>query len=270
MWRIKRKKKNISTINQLCKLKETHYYLCEFCGEIKQIKYLPKTFKLFVGCVSSMFQLNNDNMKELMWTYEQFQLEKGLNNEKCISFNDEGNELNEKNYNALRSKNYVIIHLKIKDKLPNEGDCTKEINENNISQQAKTRLIDKIKQNIKKQQDDIEQTAPLVSSIMISNINNSIKKEFEKMKAEIINEVHKCSQLQGNSITKPNTQNEIFIHKATCSCCHIQPIVGDMYKCVSCKDYVLCSICEEKTWSIHKHPFYKLRYPIEEKTHLNI
>ena len=265
MWRIKRKKNILSNVKQLCKVKETRYYLCEFCNEIKQLKYLPKTFKLFVNAVNTMFQLNNNDTKELKWTYENFQLEKEINDdENCISFKDEGIELNEKNYHVLEKKNYVIIHLKIKEQLP------KELNKDDITQQAKTRLIDKIKQNIKKQQDEIEQSAPLVNSIMISSINNNIKKKIDKMKVEIINEIHNYTQLQGNSINNKNTKNEMVIHNHTCSCCHINPIVGVMYKCISCKDYILCSNCEEKTWNIHRHPFYKLVHPIKENTNLNI
>ena len=36
---------------------QNNFYLCEFCGEIKQVQTLPKTFQLFIEVVSNIFQI---------------------------------------------------------------------------------------------------------------------------------------------------------------------------------------------------------------------
>ena len=62
-------------------------------------------------------------------------------------------------------------------------------NETPIAEQAKSRIINRIKGNIQKQQNEIEQAAPLASSIIISNLSDFIKNKFLKTKLELISEI---------------------------------------------------------------------------------
>lgn len=53
----------------------------------------------------------------------------------------------------------------------------------------------------------------------------------------------------------------ISVHLVPCSLCETRVIIGVRYKCCFCKDYNLCSQCEEKNY--HSHVLLKLKYPEE-------
>ena len=246
---------------------QNNFYLCEFCGEIKQVQILPKSFQLFIEVVSNIFQFNKQEAQNFIWTYEGFNIENNRNNDNSISFKNEGIELNENNYQHLFNKSNVIIHLKFKE--AEKKVVQDHWNKTSIAEQAKSRIINRIKGNIQKRQNEIEQAAPLASSIIISNLSDFIKNKFLKTKLELISEIQNNNrQLQNNKSNnnEGNQKQNLIEHKRMCSYCHVYPIIGVMYKCVICKDYELCSNCEEKVWNIHKHSFYKLVYPFKVNT----
>jgi hypothetical protein len=55
-------------------------------------------------------------------------------------------------------------------------------------------------------------------------------------------------------------------HHVRCDGCHMFPIVGPRYTCLTCADYDLCAACEAKHEHPATHPFLKLRLPMQHQT----
>jgi hypothetical protein len=112
-------------------------------------------------------------------------------------------------------------------------------------------------------------------------INNLITNRLDNLKEELINESQiKMSEIISesqlnliNTFEKKSIRDEDTEINHTlsleehpgikCSECGIDPIVGNRYCCVYCKDVNYCEKCEEKNGLIHGHPMYKFKLRIE-------
>lgn len=73
-----------------------------------------------------------------------------------------------------------------------------------------------------------------------------------EIKKEVVNAKRKNSGIISREI------NSNYVHlKTCCSNCGLTPIHGKRYKCISCKQYELCEICEENNFHSH-HPMIRL------------
>ena len=143
-------------------------------------------------------------------------------------------------------------------------------------QKEKEERIKREKEENEKKEKEEEQKKELSNQI-----NNLISNRLDNLKEELINE----SQIKMSEIISESQLNLIntfekniikeedaeIVHSLSleehpgikCSKCGIDPIVGNRYCCVYCKDVNYCENCEEKNGLIHGHPMYKLKLRID-------
>ena len=85
---------------------------------------------------------------------------------------------------------------------------------------------------------------------------NAIKLQTEKMFAEMKTELVKNKRK--NSGIFPREIESGIIHKMICcNNCGLNPINGKRFKCVVCKSYDICEVCEENNFHSH-HPMVRI------------
>ncbi len=69
----------------------------------------------------------------------------------------------------------------------------------------------------------------------------------------------KCKEL-GQPVPQTESQSDLNTHTTVaCDGCGVSPVIGVRYKCVVCKNFDYCEICEERLG--HEHPFIKIVRP---------
>jgi len=162
-------------------------------------------------------------------------------------------EKEENSNNSNDNNNYNII---------SENNINKSHNENNI-------------------ENNFENEIDSVNSKIKESISILVKEKMKKFEDELINEIYKNVSLNSSklieqskinsslSVINTNNINNLPIHNnIKCSICN-EIIKGELFKCSKCKDFNLCSNCEEFNNHDESHIFIKIRNPKDDKIELN-
>ena len=86
----------------------------------------------------------------------------------------------------------------------------------------------------------------------VVNIKDQMEQSLSEMKEELVRSKRKNSGVASREI------ESTYVHsKISCHNCGLTPINGKRYKCVSCKNYDLCEVCEENNFHSH-HPMIRI------------
>ena len=99
---------------------------------------------------------------------------------------------------------------------------------------------------------------------MTNEFENLIKNKLNTLSQEIIKESQIAVQkLEAQVNSKIERTNQLSVHNVICRGCSAFPIRGTHYKCTVCDSFDYCEECEAKNAIMHKHPFYKIRFPLD-------
>lgn len=90
---------------------------------------------------------------------------------------------------------------------------------------------------------------------------NTIKQQTEKMFSEMKNELVKTKRKNSGIISRDIESNYVHLYVA-CNNCGLNPINGKRYKCVICKNFDLCEVCEENNFHSH-HPMIRINESVK-------
>ena len=104
---------------------------------------------------------------------------------------------------------------------------------------------------------------------------------MKKFEDDLIEEIYKNVSLNSSKLIEQskinsslslinnnnNNNNNLAIHNNKCSICN-EIIKGELFKCSKCKDFYLCSNCEEFNNHDENHIFIKIRNPKDDKIEL--
>jgi ribosomal protein S12 len=84
-----------------------------------------------------------------------------------------------------------------------------------------------------------------------------IQTELGKVASNIFYELVKGKDISQQS---PNSESILVQHTTVaCDGCGVSPIIGIRYKCIVCKNFDYCEVCEERI--THEHSFIKILRP---------
>jgi hypothetical protein len=82
-----------------------------------------------------------------------------------------------------------------------------------------------------------------------------IETELNKVASSVFNDL-----VKGKDLPASNSESIPVIHSTVaCDGCDVSPIVGIRYKCIVCKNFDYCEVCEENL--NHEHSFIKILRP---------
>ena len=227
-----------------------------FYGDIIPIE-TPKNYLLLLNAIQGNFGIEPDAFDKL----ELKVLIKENNNTQPKVI-----ELNEDLYNTLIQKyRFLQIELEI-----NENKKPKE--EPKVDEKAKNEIMSKIiedtKKRIRMKNEEIISESKIIEPKISNEFENIIKNKLDTLTKEIIRDsqisVQKLeSQYSKQLSSKVDKSNQLSIHNVLCRGCSAFPIKGIRYKCTICNSFDYCEECEMKHAEMHKHPFYKIRFPLD-------
>ena len=167
-----------------------------------------------------------------------------LNN---IIVNYNGDFSNENNINLSKkieeSKSNFIVN---NNNINNDINIDKEIERVNFKIKESITLL--VKEKMKLFEEEI-------INDLFNNISNNSPKLLEQSKIYLSSFVN-------------NNKNNSVIHNIKCSFCN-EIIIGELFKCTQCREYYLCSNCEEFSEHDENHIFMKIKNPKDDKINLN-
>ena len=223
-------------------------------GECKKIKY-PESFDELIKAVKE-FVPSLDNQKR----YQLIDEKKGREIATQENFEIMTNEyLNNKITPKIRI-NLVDNNSKyIKPKL--------QINNKNIKQIINESIIN-IPGNNKNEDKAINGSNP---------INGIIKKKLKELEDKLVDELYQNSMLEieksnmmlnNNHLDKSIVKISYRHNNIICNKCG-KEIIGDRFKCLQCKNFNLCEICEKNFNHDIKHIMIAIPIPIENENELS-
>ena len=90
---------------------------------------------------------------------------------------------------------------------------------------------------------------------------NTIKQQTEKMFSEMKNELVKTKRKNSGIVSRDIDSNYVHLY-VCCNNCGLNPINGKRYKCVICKNFDLCEVCEENNFHSH-HPMIRINETVK-------
>jgi hypothetical protein len=128
---------------------------------------------------------------------------------------------------------------------------------------------------------NIEEEIDNVNSKIKESITLLVKEKMKKFEDDLIEEIYKNVSLNSSKLIEQskinsslslinnnnNNNNNLAIHNNKCSICN-EIIKGELFKCSKCKDFYLCSNCEEFNNHDENHIFIKIRNPKDDKIEL--
>ena len=218
-----------------------------------------------------------------------------------LNVNNDNNS-NENNYNNLNKedfKNFESSESKKLYSLKNDS-INKNENENEKKYENSQPITEKgdfdydsddnnnndnmnSENNINKNKDEnnFENELDSVNLKIKDSITLLIKEKMKKFEDELINEIYENVSLNSSklieqskinaslSLINTNNINNLATHNnIKCSICN-EIIKGELFKCSKCKDFNLCSNCEEFNNHDENHIFIKIRDPKDDKIELN-
>lgn len=240
-----------------------------FCEESIQISR-PKNYEELIEIIQNQFNFGPSEMNNLIFYY--------LNEESepvCA--------ITSNSYDKFKLRPCLNIKIAISNDYDEEGirlgEDDEEVNDKVLDKDEKNEILEKIieetKQKIRARNSEIITQ----SGLMEPNISNDLEhfiitklndkgQELEKLIETSVTEFTKKLELQKKEkkeegeLESQKKEVELSEHFAKCNGCNCQKIKGIRYKCLICSSFNYCEKCES-TFD-HPHPFYKLKYPIEE------
>ena len=116
--------------------------------------------------------------------------------------------------------------------------------------------------------EEIISESKVIEPQVTNEFENIIKNKLNTLSQEIIKDsqiaVQKIEAQYSKQIgSKVEKSNQLSIHNVICRGCSAFPIRGIRYKCTICNSFDYCEECEAKHAIMHKHPFYKVRFPLD-------
>lgn len=221
-----------------------------FFGEKLPLK-TPKNFSILLNLIQDNYGIEPesfDNLELKVTTIKNKQL--------LVQ------ELTEDLYNILIMK-YKFLHTEIEI---NENKIQK--NSPKIDENAKNEIMSKniedTKKRIRMKNEDIISESKVIEPQVTNEFENIIKNKLNTLSQEIIKDSQIAVQkLEAQVNSKIERTNQLSVHNVICRGCSAFPIRGVRYKCTVCNSFDYCEECEMKHAIMHKHPFYKVRFPLE-------
>jgi hypothetical protein len=283
------------SINKRIEFQNNFQDLLKWCKEFKQIPY-NKEYEFIEE--NSNKKINNDfdyqnlkNTNEKVIKLKLNIVEKQENNkfnllseninidsnqpEKTENINKifQENSSNNQNNNNENQNNFQQNNINNKN-----NNIYNNININNINENKyennNTNFI-----NINNNNTNTDNEIETLNSKIKESITILVKEKMQKFEEEIINELFNNVSLNSSklleqsklflSLPSMNKNNEnLVIHNIKCSNCN-EIIKGELFKCSKCKEFYLCSNCEELTEHDENHIFIKIRDAKDDKINLN-
>jgi len=274
-----------------------------FYDEIKEIEQIPDNHKDFLEIISNLYAINMTEVENLVLEYsidgKNYII---LNKDTYNSLYSSGKVESTINiyFSMEESRAYQLSPIKEEKEEKNEekinennnenknevksGEITKDMVIASIVKQVKenmqrSKILLKKKEEEEKRREEEERIRREKEEKGVSDqINNLISDKLNNLKNELINDsIFKYSQILSESqinlqnLPKGNIYDEnkekinsLEEHPGiSCSECGINPIVGNRYCCVYCRNLNFCEKCEEKNGFIHGHPLYKFKLRID-------
>ena len=180
------------------------------------------------------------------------------------------------NKNENEKKEEISEKITEKDEFNNNSNSNENINsEKNINKSNDENNMNNTNEN------NFENELDSVNSKIKDSITLLVKEKMKKFEYELIDEIYKNVSLNSSklieqskitsslSIITTNNSNNLATHNnIKCSICK-EIIKGELFKCSKCKDFNLCSNCEEFNEHDESHIFIKIRNPKDDKIELN-
>ena len=190
------------------------------------------------------------------------------------------------------TKRYQLIELKAKREIINQQDF--ELMENEYQDEKAVKiLVNLVDKNTKylipdknKFQEKIKDLNEIRNESSINIIRNDekdnsaentlnpmkevIKKKLKELEDRLVDELYSNSMIEigksnianKNKSSKNNMVNNFYIHKGiNCNKCG-KEIIGERFKCIKCKNFNLCQICEQNYNHDIRHIMVSIIYPI--------
>ena len=221
-----------------------------FFGEKLPLK-TPKNFSILLNLIQDNYGIEPesfDNLELKVTTIKNKQL--------LVQ------ELTEDLYNILIMK-YKFLHTEIEI---NENKIQK--NSPKIDENAKNEIMSKniedTKKRIRMKNEDIISESKVIEPQVTNEFENIIKNKLNTLSQEIIKDSQIAVQkLEAQVNSKIERTNQLSVHNVICRGCSAFPIRGTRYKCTVCDSFDYCEECEAKNAIMHKHPFFKVRFPLD-------
>ena len=245
---------------------DSEYQLIKNQISSKVTKFLLKIVKKDESSNFNLLNsLNNNLNKEGFDNFEQSESKK-LYSLKNDSLNKNENEKKEEISEKITEKDEFNNNSNSNENINSEKNINKSNDENNMNNNN---------------ENNFENELDSVNSKIKDSITLLVKEKMKKFEDELIDEIYKNVSLNSSklieqskissslSIISTNNSNNLATHNnIKCSICK-EIIKGELFKCSKCKDFNLCSNCEEFNEHDESHIFIKIRNPKDDKIELN-
>ena len=206
-----------------------------------------------------------------------------INNDIKEKISEDTNNLNKEDFKNFESSESKKLFPETIKKTPsennlNENDEKKNIIDFNINSSENININFENENN---NNNNIEDEIDSVNSKIKESITLLVKEKMKKFEDDLIEEIYKNVSLNSSKlieqskinfslslINNNNNNNNLIIHNnIKCSICN-EIIKGELFKCSKCKDFYLCSNCEEFNNHDENHIFIKIRNPKDDKIEL--
>ena len=140
---------------------------------------------------------------------------------------------------------------------------------NEVKQQCYEEMNQKYSKILQEKIKEIHKT--ILQDVQKQNqkILDNYVKQFEELERKRENDYNEMSQVMMSNVEKKDeiiiSKIQVTHHGIKCNKCNQNPIIGYRYKCSICKDYNLCSQCEEINSETQEHPHNFIKMRAEEK-----
>lgn len=233
-----------------------------FYEDIIKIRSQPN-YNSLLNSIQTAYSVSDQEINELILTYEDV---------KCTPI-----RLTAKTFKAFQthqktfsSEESITIFISVTEKstLFNQSKAD-ELKDKEKKMKEKGLVISRIleetrmKRIMKKEED--QRMMMMIDNIVCEKLINTKRSIIQ----ETINDANNIisSVMVSDTSSLQLLKNERSIcnceHKGiVCDGCGESQIRGMRYKCTICTNFNYCYKCEEEKGDIHKHPFFKIRYPI--------
>ena len=155
-----------------------------------------------------------------------------------------------------------LVDKKTKYLIPDKNEFQREINSlNQIINESNVKIVGN------NEKENLEEN---VSNPMNKIIKIKLKELEDKLVDELYNnsmmEIEKSKILNEDKSLNKNMANNFYIHKGiNCNKCG-KEIIGERFKCIKCKSFNLCQICEKNYNHDMRHIMVSILYPLTNES----